>query len=354
MTPTNILAFVLAGGKGTRLRPLTAKQPKPAVPFANGCRIVDFALSNLVNSGISPIYVLAQYKPHPLIEHLRMHWGVGSGNCPYLLDVVLPRRDGGVGYFRGTADAVYQNLNLIERHCPDLVGVFAADHIYRMDVRQMAVFHRQHHADVSVAAVPVPLEEASSFGIIDAGADGRVQEFREKPQRPAAIPARPTHAYASMGNYLFEPQVLIDVLTQAARCTEYDFGRDLFPRLSRTHRTYAYDFAANRVPGCQPYEERGYWRDVGTIESYRAAQNDVVGPRPRFRLCNLEWPIRGQSADQPTNGYGHTASQTTGVDTASPDRHAESIQCFGRDSVYARRSPYEPGADTNVGSTDHA
>jgi len=309
--PRKILALVLAGGKGTRLYPLTADHAKPALPFAGRHRIVDFVLSNLVNSRISPIYVLAEYQPQSLIEHLRRTWGLGRANQDYRLEVVLPGNGSSPGRFRGTADAVYQNLQLIDRHRPDLVAVFAADHIYRMDVRQMEQFHLERDAEISVAAVPVPLEKACSLGVMITSADGRIQDFQEKPRAPAPIPARLSHAYASMGNYLFEPQVLAQALREANARDEHDFGRDLLPRLTRTHRAYAYDFASNRVPGVRPYEERGYWRDVGTIEAYLEAQADVAGPYPRFHLRNSQWPIRAA-----TDGF---SSRTRELEQAQTD-----------------------------------
>jgi len=293
MPSKRILALVLAGGEGSRLYPLTAEHAKPALPFAGGHRIVDFVLSTLVNSRISPIYVLAQHKPQSLIEHLRGVWGLSSPNSEYSLGVLLPKSEPSGGHFAGTADAVYQNLHLIDRHRPDLVAVFAADHIYRMDVRQMERFHTARGAEVSVAAAPVPLGMACQFGVMVISADGRIQDFQEKPEQPAPIPTMPTHAYASMGNYLFEPHVLVTALEEAHGCGEHDFGHHLLPRLTRSHRVYAYDFTSNRVPGIQPYEERGYWRDIGTIESYREAQADVAGPQPRFQLHNPQWPIRG-------------------------------------------------------------
>jgi glucose-1-phosphate adenylyltransferase len=286
-----VLAFVLAGGKGTRLHPLTAEHAKPALPFAGGYRIVDFVLSNLVNSGISQIYVLAQYKPQSLIEHLRATWILGSNPAGRPINVILPKAKLGPEGFRGTADAVYQNLDLLDRCQPDVVAVFAADHVYRMDVRQMEDMHRARRADLSIAAVSVPLERASGFGIIVTEADGRVVAFREKPLHPAAIPGKPGHAYASMGNYLFEPDVLVRALHEAHARGEHDFGHHVMPRMSCSARTYAYDFATNRVPGIEPGDERAYWRDIGTIEAYREAQRDVAGLRPRFRLSNPEWPI---------------------------------------------------------------
>jgi glucose-1-phosphate adenylyltransferase len=291
----NILALVLAGGEGSRLRPLTAEHAKPALPFANGYRIVDFVLSNLVNSGITSIYVLAQYKPQSLIEHIRAAWGPALRGPGRFVNVVLPGADSARGPFLGTADAVHKNLHLCARHAPDLVVVFAADHVYRMDVGQMVEAHVQSQAEVSVAAAPVPVEWASHFGIIATNADGRIREFQEKPKRPAPIAERPSHAYASMGNYVFDPGALATLLDEAARRGEIDFGRHILARASTTHRVFAYDYAGNRVPGILPHEEPNYWRDVGTIEAYWAAQRDASGPRPKFSLANEQWPIRANS-----------------------------------------------------------
>ena len=296
MSASKILALVLAGGKGTRLYPLTAELAKPALPFAGGYRIVDFVLSNLINSRVSRIYVLAQYKPQALIAYLRAAWSAGPDQSDALVNVILPEREANPDGFRGTADAVYQARGVVERHQPDLVAVFAADHVYRMDVRQMADFHERRLADVTIAALSVPIEKARSFGVMTTRVSGRIESFHEKPQRPARIPARPTHVYVSMGNYLFNPQVLLDALRIANQRGESDFGHHVLPALSRTHRCYAYDFATNQVPGIQQYEDRGYWRDVGTIEAYVEAQKDVAGHRPRFQLRNPHWPIRGQRA----------------------------------------------------------
>ena len=289
----NLLALVLAGGEGTRLHPLTQQHAKPALPFAAGRRIVDFVLSNLVNSGVSQICVLAQYKPESLMAHIEDAWASRFAAQGVSIEVVLPHARPDGAQYKGTADAVYRNLDFVRRHSPDLVAVFAADHVYRMDVRQMVRFHRQKQAEVSVAAVPVPIDMGPSFGILEMGRDGRVFSFAEKPQRPKPMPHDPGRAYASMGNYLFEPRALIPVLEQAALRGETDFGRDLLPGLCRSRRVFAYDFSGNRVPGVRRFEEAGYWRDVGTLESLSAARNDVLGPRPRFNLHNREWPIHG-------------------------------------------------------------
>lgn len=287
-----IVALVLAGGEGTRLYPLTAEHSKPALPFANGYRIVDFVLSNLVNSRISTIYVLAQYKPDSLVRHIAASWAPWFNAPGSVIKVLLPRSNRQL--FRGTADAVHQCLDVLQAHSPDVVAIFAADHIYRMDVRQMVEFHCTRKADATVAAVGVPLEKASSFGIITAGVDGRVREFHEKPRRAAPSPHDPAQAYASMGNYLFDPQVLERSLEEGIGRGETDFGRDLLPRLCKEARVYAYDFAQNEVPGLQEFEEPAYWRDVGTLTALAAAQQDAMGHRPRFNLWNRRWPIRGE------------------------------------------------------------
>lgn len=289
-----IVALVLAGGEGSRLYPLTAEHAKPALPFASGYRIIDFVLSNLVNSKIDTIYVLGQYKPASLIGHIERAWAPWFSGSQGLIKTLLPRSNTLGGQFKGTADAVYQSLDVVQAHKPDLVAVFAADHVYRMDVRQMVAFHAERAAEVTVAAVPVPVEHVSSFGIISSAADGRIVDFREKPRFAAEIPGRPGRAYASMGNYLFQPRALERILAEARRLGDTDFGRDVLPRLAQQGRTYAYDFSANHVPGVQEHEERSYWRDVGTLTALAAAQQDAMGPRPRFNLWNRAWPIRGE------------------------------------------------------------
>ena len=294
MSRTQILALVLAGGEGTRLRPLTLHQAKPAVPFAFGYRIVDFVLGNLLNSKVSSIYLLAQYMPHSLIEHVHSTWRPQVRSSGYTIDVVLPEGIAPGGRFAGTADAVRCCLHLLERHNPEVVAVFAADHVYRMDVRQMAGYHLSRRADVTVAGVPVPIAQASSFGVMATDQAGRLIEFDEKPQHPRPIPGQPDFAYASMGNYLFKPEVLAGLLADSARLGRMDFGRDVMPMLARGNalQAYAYDFARNQLPGIQPYEERVYWRDIGTLDALELARTDVEGARPRFDLRNRAWPIR--------------------------------------------------------------
>jgi glucose-1-phosphate adenylyltransferase len=301
MINPRILGVVMAGGEGSRLYPLTRERSKPAVPFAGRYRIVDFVLSNLVNSGVYSIYLLVQYKSQSLIEHIRRSWVLSPIFPEQFVTVVPPQMREGPEWFQGTADAVFQNLNLIEQHQPDVVLVFGADHVYRMDVRQMVEWHLENRADVTVAALPVPLGEASAFGIIDAQADGRIRGFQEKPSTPPPIPGDPKCAYASMGNYVFSPDVLAQALRQANALGEKDFGRDLLPRLLQSHRVFAYNFAANRVPGVREYEEQAYWRDVGTIDAYFAAHQDLLGPRPRFDVFNPRWRIGSSNYQGPSS-----------------------------------------------------
>jgi glucose-1-phosphate adenylyltransferase len=289
-----IVALVLAGGEGSRLYPLTAEHAKPALHFANGYRIIDFVLSNLVNSRIETIYVLAQYKPDSLIQHISRAWAPWFAGTQGLIKVLLPRSNTLGGQFKGTADAVYQYLDVIQAHDADVVAVFAADHVYRMDVRQMVDFHVSRKAHTTVAAVSIPVREASSFGVLSTDRDGRVLKFQEKPERPAPIPHDPQRAYASMGNYLFEPRVLEKLLRESRRLGDTDFGRDVLPRIAGSDGLYAYDFAANQVPGLQECEEHAYWRDVGTLSALAAAQQDAMGHNPRFNLWNRRWPIRGE------------------------------------------------------------
>jgi glucose-1-phosphate adenylyltransferase len=290
-----VLAMVLAGGEGSRLLPLTAGRSKPAVPFSGGTRIVDYVLSNLINSRVYSIYLLVQYKSQSLIEHVHTSWSLSPVIPGQFITIVPPQMREGPTWFQGTADAIYQNMNLIEHHNPEVVAVFGADHVYRMDVRQMLAFHRERCADVTVAALPVPVERASAFGIVSTENDGRIREFIEKPARAPDMPGQPGMAYASMGNYLFDTKVLKVALEEAREQGGTDFGRHVLPRLVATRRLYAYDFATNSVPGVKPYEEAGYWRDVGSLDAYFEAHQDLLGAEPRFDAFNPHWPIQSGS-----------------------------------------------------------
>jgi len=299
MSEPRVLAMVLAGGEGRRLAPLTAERSKPAVPFGGRYRLVDFVLSNLFNSGVESVYLLVQYKSQSLIEHVARAWSMTGPTSQRFVSVVPPQMRLGADWFQGTADAVHQNIHLIEQHAPALVAVFGADHVYRMDLRQMIAFHRDSGADVSVAALPVPRAQASNFGVIDADAGGRIRRFLEKPAEPPGMPGDENRAYASMGNYLFDTRVLIDALRAAHARGEHDFGRHLLPRLVATHAVHAYDFTHNRIPGTRDYEAPGYWHDVGTIDAYFAASMDLLGATPRFDLANPEWPVRSSEYQDP-------------------------------------------------------
>jgi glucose-1-phosphate adenylyltransferase len=285
--------MIMAGGKGERLHPLTRDRSKPSVPFAGRHRIVDFVLSNFLNSEVYSIYVLVQYKSQSLIEHLRSTWRTTGLITDYFVTVVPPQMRVGSGWYKGTADAVLQNLNLIDDFNPDYIAVFGADHIYRMDVTQMIAFHQETGADVTVAARSVPLADASQFGVLAVDGSSRVTEFAEKPECPAPMPGDARRALVSMGNYLFSRQPLVDaLLADARRSTDHDFGRSIIPEMVAAGRVYGYDFRLNEVPGVKPYEEPAYWRDVGTIGAYWDAHMDLLGESPRFDLDNRYWPIR--------------------------------------------------------------
>ena len=291
----NVLAFVMAGGEGSRLHPLTADRCKPAVPFNGKHRIVDFVLSNLVNSEIYSVYLLVQYKSQSLIEHVRQSWTMARFIPQHFITVVPPQMRHGKEWFQGTADAVAQNIHLIESFRPDIVAVFGADHIYRMDVRQMIGFHLKNGAQATVATLPVRLDQCRQFGIVDVDENHRIMDFKEKPQAARPMPGSRTHALASMGNYVFNVDVLLQALRKMREDGASDFGKHILPSMVRTHKLLAYDFDTNVIPGTEPYEEQGYWRDVGTIDAYYEAHFDTLGAAPRFRLTNRQWPIYASS-----------------------------------------------------------
>lgn len=302
MSRLRILGMIMAGGKGDRLFPLTKARSKPAVPFAGKHRIIDFVLSNFINSGVYAVYLLVQYKSQSLIEHSRStwRWRIGGGLKDTFITAVPPQMRRSESWYQGTADAVYQNINVIRDFRPDLIAVFGADHIYRMDLEQMVKFHRENRADVTIAALPVPLTAASGFGIIEVDQTYRIVGFEEKPKRPKPMPSDPQRAYASMGNYLFETELLVAALEEdAQRETAHDFGRTIIPELFAKRKVFAYDFLSNEIPGVKPYEERGYWRDVGTLSAYWHAHMDLLGPTPAFDLLNTQWPIFGSVHDGP-------------------------------------------------------
>jgi glucose-1-phosphate adenylyltransferase len=283
--------MVLAGGQGKRLQPLTADRAKPAVPFGGTYRLIDFALSNLVNGGIVKIVILTQYKSHSLDRHIAQMWRLNPMLGNYVTTVPAQMRLG-PRWFAGSADAVFQNLNLIYDERPETICVFGADHIYRMDPRQMIDHHVASGAGVTLAGIRVPIEQAPAFGIIEPDSTGRVLAFREKPADPAPVPGAPRQAYASMGIYVFSTAALVDAVTEDSETTEsmHDLGGSIIPMLVRRGEASVYDFATNDVPGASE-RELGYWRDVGDLDSYYEASMDLVAVDPGFNLYNREWPI---------------------------------------------------------------
>ena len=340
MRPVRVLAMIMAGGKGERLMPLTAVRTKPAIPFGGKYRIIDFVLSNMLNSGITANYVLVQYRSQSLIEHLRESWRLAGRIKNHFITVVPPQMRARGGWYEGTADAVYHNLNLIEDFRPDVVAVFGADHIYRMDVSQMIQFHQDCGADVTVAALPVPIEQASQFGIIDVDGQDRMIGFEEKPARPKSMPGHPSLAFSSMGNYIFNAAFLLRILERnSTRGGSHDFGRDVIPHLINHHKVYVYDFLRNEVPGLRPHEERGYWRDVGTPDAYWQANMDLLGQAPLFDLRNNEWPILSGGYDGPIASVVQTR-----VDDSMIGEGSLVVDADIRRSVIGRGVQIEPGA----------
>ena len=287
-----VLGIVLAGGEGKRLQPLTADRAKPAVPFGGAYRLVDFVLSNLVNADYVRLCVLTQYKSHSLDRHITTTWRMSALLGNYVTPVPAQQRLG-PRWYTGSADAIFQSLNLVTDEQPDLVVVFGADHVYRMDPRQMVDQHLSSGAGVTVAAIRVPRDQASEFGIIETAADGRkIKQFLEKPANPPSIPGDPLNAFASMGNYVFNTDTLVDALrTDAADDTSiHDMGTNIIPMLTVNGQAEVYDFADNDVPGATD-RDRGYWRDVGSLDAYHDAHMDLVSVHPIFNLYNRRWPI---------------------------------------------------------------
>src|SRR5918993_2202868 len=283
----HVLGIVLAGGEGKRLMPLTADRAKPAVPFGGSYRLVDFVLSNLVNGGIDRICVLTQYKSHSLDRHISVTWRMSTILGQYVTPVPAQQRLG-PRWYQGSADAIYQSLNLVYDAAPKYVVVFGADHVYRMDPRDMLDEHIEHGAAVTVAGIRVPREGASQFGIIQTGPDGRrIDNFLEKPEDPPGLPDDPDMTYASMGNYIFTTEALVDALKIDAgdEGSVHDMGGNLVPMLAKQGDAFVFDFAANDVPG-ESERDHGYWRDVGTLDSYYDAHMDLISVQPVFNLYN--------------------------------------------------------------------
>ncbi len=318
------LVMILAGGKGSRLAPLTCHRAKPAVPFGGRYRIIDLVLSSFVNSGFGHIYVLTQYMASSLIHHLSRNWNYGGAMGHFIESVPAQMRHGS-HWYEGTADAVFQNLNLIQDTNPNHVAIFGGDHIYKVAVDQMQRDHIDKEAALTVAAFPVPRSEAHQFGVIQVDDDGRIIGFQEKPDKPEPMPGKPDTCLVSMGNYIFRRDVIEEILLADARdpMSSHDFGKDIIPGMvERGEPVFAYDFGRNRIPG-EPDDARPYWRDVGTIDAYFEANMDLRSALPEFNLYNRSWPIRSAQRNYPPARFVRDTR------TGSPGEIIDSLVCEG-------------------------
>ncbi|HUB32300.1 MAG TPA: glucose-1-phosphate adenylyltransferase [Bryobacteraceae bacterium] len=296
-----VLGIVLAGGKGTRLYPLTKERAKPAVPFGGKYRIIDFVLSNFINSGIYSIYVLTQFRSQSLLQHLAEGWQFTTLlKSQFIIPVPAQMRSPGETWYQGTADAIYQNINLVEQSDPHVVAIFGGDHIYRMNVMSMIDYHVQKSAEVTVAAIPVPRKHAAEFGVIEASEDGHIRAFHEKNPDAPTMPGDGDRVYASMGNYVFSTRTLLRLLRDdaAEADSNHDFGRDILPKLAGKAEIFAYDFQTNRIPS-EASNGTPYWKDVGTIDAYYEANMDLRSVSPALNLYNRDWPVRTTAYPDP-------------------------------------------------------
>jgi glucose-1-phosphate adenylyltransferase len=347
MADPRVLGIVLAGGAGTRLAPLTDDRAKPAVPFGGVYRLVDFALSNLANSGIRKICVLTQYKSHSLDRHISVTWRMSDLLGNYVTPVPAQQRLG-AHWYSGSADAIFQSMNLINDERPDIVVVVGADHVYRMDPRQMIAQHLEYGAGATVAAIPVSRQDAKAFGIVGVAGDGRmIESFLEKPADPPTIPDSPDESFASMGIYVFDTKVLRDVLRTDSKdeSSRHDIGGNIIPMLVRDGAAQAYDFMTNEVPGATG-RDCGYWRDVGTIDAYFDAHMDLRTVDPMFNLYNDQWPILTHMDALPPAKFVHD----------SGDRVGRAIDSLVSNGVIVsgglvRQSVLSPGVRVNSWST---
>jgi glucose-1-phosphate adenylyltransferase len=336
-----VLGIVLAGGEGKRLAPLTADRAKPAVPFGGSYRLVDFVLSNLVNAGYVRICVLTQYKSHSLDRHITTTWRMSTMLGNYVTPVPAQQRLG-PRWFTGSADAIFQSLNLVYDEQPDIVVVFGADHVYRMDASQMVAQHLDAGAGLTVAGIRVPRQDATAFGVIKTGPNGRTMEaFLEKPADPPGLPDSPEETFASMGNYVFSTDVLLEALRIDAgdEGSVHDMGGNIVPMLVKEGCAQVYDFADNDVPGSTE-RDRGYWRDVGTLDAYYDAHMDLISVHPVFNLYNRQWPILTSIPSLPP------AKVVNGGGTA------DSMLCNGVivSGAHVRRSVLSPGVRVEDGA----
>ncbi|GGB15531.1 glucose-1-phosphate adenylyltransferase [Agarivorans gilvus] len=339
-----ILTMILAGGEGTRLYPLTDSRTKPAVPFGGSYRLIDFALNNFVNSDFLKIYVLTQFKSQSLNIHLRQAWHLSGIITDRFIDAVPAQMRVGKRWYDGTADAIYQNARFIEINEPEHVCIFGSDHIYKMDVRQMVDEHRHNKADLTVAAIKVPKEQADQFGIIEVDEEGRMIGFEEKPKvNPKTIPGDPDHVLASMGNYVFERQVLLDALEADTDDlnSNHDFGHDIIPKLYPKGNVFAYDFTKNEIAG---ESASGYWRDVGTIDSYWAAHMDLLEEEPPFSLYNPKFPLHTHYPPLPPATFKDVGDKKVSVSQSLISAGSFILGSEVNRSVFGFRSHVRPGS----------
>ena len=336
------IAMVLAGGKGERLSPLTLRRAKPSVTFGGKYKIIDFVLSNLFNSGIRKAYILTQYQAYSLNKHIKESWAKWTGLGEFY-DTISPETSSmSEQWFQGTADAIYQNLRLIESSNEDFVAVFGGDHIYKMDISQMIEYHRMNKADMTVASLEVSVEEAKRFGILLVDDEYRVKTFVEKPRDPVVIPGRKV-CFASMGNYIFSKRVLIDMLHHGKkRYPDLDFGKHIIPMMIEAgRRVYAYSFFDNTIPAMEPHE-RGYWRDVGNLDTYYESNMDLINVTPQLNLYNYQWPILTNQGNLPP-------AKTVFDDEGRRGQNLDSLVCGGciTSGSTVRRSILGPGCRVN-------
>ncbi len=319
MSTPRIFGMVLAGGEGKRLMPLTDERAKPAVPFGGSYRLIDFALSNLINSGLRRIVVLTQYKSHSLDRHISQTWRMSPLLGSYVASVPAQQRLG-KRWFSGSADAILQSMNLLSDERPDIVVIVGADHVYRMDFDQMIQAHIESGRGVTVAAIRQPLQLATQFGVIEVDDNDptKISAFREKPSDPKPLIDAPNEALVSMGNYVFSAQALIDAIEHDGTLSDstHDMGGDIIPYMVERQDAGAYDFTFNQIPGSTE-RDHSYWRDVGTIESYYEAHMDLISVMPVFNLYNSEWPIHTQQVNLPPAKFVHDGEGNQGRTTDS-------------------------------------
>ncbi|MEI8128631.1 MAG: glucose-1-phosphate adenylyltransferase [bacterium] len=318
MTNEDVLVMILAGGEGKRLFPLTRDRAKPAVPFGGRYRIIDFVLNNFVNSGFFKIKVLTQYKSDSLNKHITRGWSLSPFLSQYVDLVPAQMRTGG-DWYMGTADAVFQNINQILDADPNYLCVFGGDHIYKMDVSQMLDYHKKKKADLTISAIQVPIEEASEFGIMEVDENWRLISFEEKPANPKTIPNNPKMCLASMGNYIFNRNILVDALFKDA-CSEktrHDFGKNVIPSLlEENKKIFVYNFNNNKFAGMSD-SEKGYWRDVGNVDAYWQANMDLLDYSPELNLYSKEWPLRTFNYNYPPAKFIWQEGDRVGMATNS-------------------------------------